>query len=216
MASRRLFRRRSRWDLIVDNLHVIVTVVGLIAAVIAWGAISIGSEPARTQVAENDVQIVPPETPDTPLAIVQDEPQAPVAEPPKPEPPKPEPPKAKPPVVEPQPALGEAKPQPVAPELPPIEPPTPEIAEAPSLPPVATPPVAEPPIAEPPSPPIVRRADAPRPSTQRTTRVKPKPPAFTPTAVRSQRAVPRPKRVRPSAPPQRQRPRAPYQPWGLN
>ena len=45
MARHRLFRRRTNWDRARDNMHIIVTVLALVATVFGWSAISNTEQP---------------------------------------------------------------------------------------------------------------------------------------------------------------------------
>lgn len=59
MPRHRLFRRRTSWGPVRDNLHVVVTVAALIATAFAWNAISNADQPPTPQVASSDLEISP-------------------------------------------------------------------------------------------------------------------------------------------------------------
>lgn len=191
--SRRLFRRRTNWDRIADNAHVIVTVVGVIAAIIGWSMMWSGGATKSPQVAsiEADVPVSP--QPETPTVIVE-QPLPDIAAPaPPPEAPPPPAPAAQPAERPAELALLDSKP------LPSDEVELPPEVDAVDIVPAPPPP----------------RLDPPRPRVEPPRRVRQKAPAF----VRSQRAVStqvksRPVRARAKAPPRRREPV--YQPWGLN
>jgi hypothetical protein len=78
MSRHRLFRRRTRWDIVKDNLHVGVTAAALIAAAFAWNAMS-NAEESPTQFASSDLTV-------TPSAEASPSPSVEEATPPPPEP----------------------------------------------------------------------------------------------------------------------------------
>ena len=63
MRRHRLFRRRSRWGLVRDNLHVVVTVAALVATAFAWNAISNADQPPAPQAVASDLETSPPAAP---------------------------------------------------------------------------------------------------------------------------------------------------------
>jgi hypothetical protein len=60
MPRHRLFRRRTRWGPVRDNLHIVVTVAALIATAFAWNAISNADQAPTPQVVSSDPQISQP------------------------------------------------------------------------------------------------------------------------------------------------------------
>lgn len=65
MRRHRLFRRRSRWGLVRDNLHVVVTVTALVATAFAWNAISNADQPPKPHVVSSDLETSPPTAPES-------------------------------------------------------------------------------------------------------------------------------------------------------
>lgn len=186
MSTRRLFRRRTAWDRIGDNLHIVVTVVALIAAVIGWGAIATNGTPPGDQVASIDADVPPSAPPEPPLAIIE----------------------------EPPPTVALAEPPQVAPATKPDTPITPlslqkgrplpsEEIELPPPPAVETPPVTARPVPPPPPPRLRQKAPAPRK------------PALVKSRKIIAPVKSNPVRARPKPPPRR-RERPAYNPWGLN
>ncbi len=77
----RLFRRRTRWDLVRENLHVIVTAAALIATAFAWSAISDTDQPPLAQVASTDPETSPPTAPASSSSIAEEAAPTPTAPP---------------------------------------------------------------------------------------------------------------------------------------
>jgi hypothetical protein len=151
MAKRRLFSRRSNWDLVKDNVHVFVTVAALIATVFAWNAISDPDKSARTQIASRDAETSAPATP-PPRA----EPMPPAAVVETPPPPAPLP------GLRPNELIVPLSPPPLATDAPPAATAeAPPLAASPALPPAPPVPASAPPLKEAPA---TLSAQTPRPS----------------------------------------------------
>ena len=70
-SRHRLFRRRTTWERVRDNLYLLVTAAALIATAFAWTAISQSERRPLPRVATTDLDIAPPPAPGPSASIVE-------------------------------------------------------------------------------------------------------------------------------------------------